>query len=62
MTMSKGPYTTWYDKVPGKTVNGKEKIGKRLVTDTFQMELLEEVLILQKCCAYAFICKFRSIR
>ena len=20
MTMSKGPYTTWYDKVPGKSV------------------------------------------
>ena len=26
--MSKGPYTTWYDKVPGKTVKWKEKIGK----------------------------------
>ena len=24
----KGPYTTWYDKVPGKTVKWKEKIGK----------------------------------
>ena len=21
MTMSKGPYTTWYDKVPGKSVS-----------------------------------------
>ena len=21
MTMSKGPYTTWFDKVPGKSVN-----------------------------------------
>ena len=48
MTMSKGPYTTWYDKVPGKTVNGKKKIGRKLVTDTFQTELLEEDLILQK--------------
>ena len=24
MTMSKGPYTTWYDKVPGKTIKWKE--------------------------------------
>ena len=24
MEMMKGPYTTWYDKVPGKTVNWKE--------------------------------------
>ena len=24
MTMSKGPYTTWYDKVPGKSVNWNE--------------------------------------
>ena len=24
----KGPYTTWYDKVPGKTVNWKEKDWK----------------------------------
>ena len=29
MTMSKGPYTTWYDKVPGKTVNWKEKDWKK---------------------------------
>ena len=39
MEMSKGPYTTWYDKVPGKSVNGKKKIGKKLVTDMFQMVL-----------------------
>ena len=25
MTISKGSYTTWYDKVPGKTVKWKEK-------------------------------------
>ena len=25
MSMSKGPYTTWYDKVPGKTVNWRDK-------------------------------------
>ena len=29
MTMSKGPYTTWYDKVPGKTVKWKEKDWKK---------------------------------
>ena len=29
MTMSKGPYTTWYDKVPGKTVNWKERDWKK---------------------------------
>ena len=28
MKMMKGPYTTWYDKVPGKTVNWKEKDWK----------------------------------
>ena len=28
MEMMKGPYTTWYDKVPGKTVNWKEKDWK----------------------------------
>ena len=29
MKMMKGPYTTWYDKVPGKTVNWKEKDWKK---------------------------------
>ena len=29
MTMSKGPYTTWYDKVPGKTVKWKENDWKK---------------------------------
>ena len=29
MTMSKGPYTTWYDKVPGKSVNWNEADWKR---------------------------------
>ena len=29
MTMSKGPYTTWYDKVPGKTVKWKESDWKK---------------------------------
>ena len=28
MTMSKGPYTTWYDKVPGKSVNWNEEDWK----------------------------------
>ncbi len=27
--MMKGPYTTWYDKVPGKTVKWKEKDWKK---------------------------------
>ena len=29
MEMSKGPYTTWYDKVPGKSVKWKEKDWKK---------------------------------
>ncbi len=29
MTMSKGPYTTWYDKVPGKSVNWNESDWKK---------------------------------
>ena len=29
MTMSKGPYTTWYDKVPGKSVSWNESDWKK---------------------------------
>ena len=29
MTMSKGPYTTWYDKVPGKSVLWNEEDWKK---------------------------------
>ena len=29
MTMSKGPYTTWYDKVPGKSVSWNENDWKK---------------------------------
>ena len=29
MTMSKGPYTTWYDKVPGKSVSWNEADWKK---------------------------------
>ena len=29
MTMSKGPYTTWYDKVPGKSVSWSEDDWKK---------------------------------
>ena len=29
MTMSKGPYTTWYDKVPGKSVTWSEEDWKK---------------------------------
>ena len=29
MEMMKGPYTTWYDKVPGKTVKWKERDWKK---------------------------------
>ncbi len=29
MTMSKGPYTTWYDKVPGKSVTWSESEWKK---------------------------------
>ena len=38
MTMSKGPYTTWYDKVPGKSVTWNEDDWKKLAIDMFQME------------------------
>ena len=42
MEMMKGPYTTWYDKVPGKTVKWKEKDWKKQGTVMSQMELSEE--------------------
>ena len=29
MEMMKGPYTTWYDKVPGKSVKWKEQDWKK---------------------------------
>ena len=29
MTISKGPYTTWYDKVPGKSVEWNESDWKK---------------------------------
>ena len=29
MTLSKGPYTTWYDKVPGKSVTWTEGDWKK---------------------------------
>ena len=29
MTMSKGPYTTWYDKIPGKSVTWNEADWKK---------------------------------
>ena len=31
MTMSKGPYTTWYDKVPGKSVLWNEDDWKKML-------------------------------
>ena len=33
MTMSKGPYTTWYDKVPGKSVLWNESDWKKTKLD-----------------------------
>ena len=39
MTMSKGPYTTWYDKVPGKSVNWNEADWKKAGYNMFLMEL-----------------------
>ena len=48
MTMSKGPYTTWYDKVPGKSVLWNEDDWKKLVTGMCPMVLLEKDLLLQR--------------
>ena len=49
MQMMKGPYTTWYDKVPGKTVKWKEKDWKKKQgTVMSQMELYEKEHTLQK--------------
>ena len=39
MEMMKGPYTTWYDKVPGKTVKWKSLIGKKQGIVMFLMVL-----------------------
>ena len=48
MEILRGPYTSWYDKVPGKSVNWKEEDWKKLAIDMFRMEWLEKVLSLQK--------------
>ena len=39
MVMSKGPYTTWYDKFLVNQSIGMKIIGKKLDTDMFQMVL-----------------------
>ena len=41
MEIMKGPYTTWYDKVPEKTVMERERLEKKQHTVTYLMELLE---------------------
>ena len=46
MVMSKGPYTTWYDKVSGKSVEWKEEDWKKTqVTDMFPMVLFVRDLL-----------------
>ena len=43
MSMSKGPYTTWYDKVPGKSVLWTSSgTGRKQDIVMFQMEWLEK--------------------
>ena len=42
MKMMKGPYTTWYDKVLERQLNGKRRIGNKQDTDMFPMELSEK--------------------
>ena len=48
MTMSKGPYTTWYDKCLVNPLRGVNQNGKKQVTDTFLMEWSEKVLSSEK--------------
>ena len=48
MEILRGPYTSWYDKVPGKSVNWKEEDWKNAGYDMCLMELLEKDLSLQK--------------
>ena len=62
MTMSKGPYTTWYDKVPGKSVLWNEEDWKRRVIGMYQMELLEKDLLLPKEQSLCLVCKFGCLR
>ena len=45
MTMSKGPYATWYDKVPGKSVSWNESDWKNAGYRHVLMVLLEKDLL-----------------
>ena len=62
MTMSKGPYTTWYDKIPGKSVTWNEndwkQAGYRHVPNGVVRKgsFVGKNVVLMPC-----FCKFRSV-
>ena len=58
MFMSKGPYTTWYDKVSGKSVNWKEKDWEESWLQTCTKWRGEKrIFHRKKCRPYALLCK-----
>ena len=58
MFMSKGPYTTWYDKVSGKSVNWKEKDWKKAGYRHVPNGVVRKgSFIGKKCGPYAMLCK-----
>ena len=50
MTMSKGPYTTWYDKVPGKSVLWNENDWKKAGYRHVPNGVVISKYAVSKCC------------
>ena len=62
MEMSKGPYTTWYDKVPGKSVKWKEKDWKKAGYRHVPNGVVRKRIFYCKECGFdAFFCKSWSL-
>ena len=62
MTMSKGPYTTWYDKVPGKSVLWNESDWKKASYRHVPNGVVRKgSYIRKKCCFDAMFCKSRCL-
>ena len=40
MVMSKGPYTTWYDKFLAKQLNGKKELEKLVIDMFLELEII----------------------
>ena len=62
MTLSKGPYTTWYDKVPGKSVLWNEEDSKKAGYRHVPNGVVRKDLLLLKSSVNAMFCKFRCLR